>query len=144
VAEEVLARFQIQAQQRGVQLLLDAPSDLPHLLADAEMMGILFKNLIGNAIRFSTHGGEVKVSLRADEEQQTLTVTDQGIGIAPEDLPHIFEKFYQSHSRTELSFEGTGLGLSLAKEAVEAHGGTIGVESELGVGSQFTVRFPVR
>jgi len=94
VAEKTLARFQIQAQQRGIQLLLDAPSDLPHLLVDREMMGILFKNLISNAIKFSTHGGEVKVSLRADDEQQTLTVTDQGIGIGPEDLPHIFEKFH--------------------------------------------------
>ena len=144
VAEQVLARFQIQTQQRGIQLLLDAPSDLPHLLADAEMMGILFKNLISNAIKFSTHGGEVKVSLRADEEQQTLKVADQGIGIAPEDLPHIFEKFYQAHSSTESDFEGTGLGLTLVKEVVEAHSGSIEVQSERGRGTCFTITLPMR
>ena len=121
---------------------MDAPSDLPHLPADAEMMGMLFKNLINNAIKFSPHGGEVRVSLRADDGRQILTVTDQGVGIASEDLPHIFEKFYRSHSRTELSFEGTGLGLALVKEVVGAHGGRIEVQSERGKGTCFTVALP--
>lgn len=144
VAEKTLAHFQIQAQKQGVQLVLDAPSDLPHLSADPEMMGILFKNLISNSIKFSPQGGEVRVSLRCDEDQQTLRVTDQGIGIAPEDLPHIFEKFYQSRSRSELGFEGTGLGLTLVKEVVEAHGGSIEVQSEWKKGACFTIALPMK
>jgi len=144
VAEETLARLQTQAEKRGVELLLDVPSDLPHLLADPEMMGILLKNLIDNAIKFSTHGGEIKVSMRADEEQQILTVTDDGIGIAPEDLPHIFEKFYRANSTIELGFEGTGLGLTLVREVVDAHEGDIEVQSERGKGTCFTVVLPMK
>jgi len=144
VAEETLARFQVQAQQRGIQLVLDVPSDLPHVLADPEMMGILFKNLVSNSIKFSPQGGEVKVSLRADEECHTLEVTDQGIGIAPEDLPRMFQKFYRPQRTIEGGFEGTGLGLTLVKEVVEAHGGTIEIQSELAKGTRFTIALPLK
>jgi PAS domain S-box-containing protein len=143
VAEEALDRLRTQAGQRGIQLLLDVPPDLPSLPADPEMMGILLKNLIGNAVKFSTRGGEVSVSLQADGERQMLTVTDHGVGIAPEDLPHIFEKFYRGHSTVESGFEGTGLGLALVKEVVEAHGGSIEVQSEQGTGTQFTIILPM-
>jgi len=144
VAEETLARCQVQAQQRGIELLLEAPSDLPHVLADPEMMGILFKNLVSNSIKFSPQGGDVKVSLQADEEWQTVEVTDEGIGIAPQDLPRIFQKFYRADRTIEAGFEGTGLGLTLVKEVVEVHGGSIEVHSELGKGTRFTIALPMK
>lgn len=144
IAVETLARFRIQAQQRGIQLSLDAPLSLPHLPADREMMGVLLKNLVDNAVKFSTHGGEVKVSLQADEERQILTVTDQGIGIAPEDLSHIFEKFYRAHSSIESGFEGAGLGLTLVSEVVDAHDGSIEVQSKIGKGTCFTIALPMK
>jgi len=144
IAVETLARFRIQAQQRGIQLLLDAPASLPHLPADREMMGVLLKNLVDNAIKFSTHGGEVRVSLGTDEERQILMVADQGVGIAPEDLSHIFEKFYRAHSSIESGFEGAGLGLTLVSEVVDAHDGSIDVQSKTGEGTRFTIVLPMK
>jgi PAS domain S-box-containing protein len=142
-AAEVLGRFQAQARAQGIQLLMDAPSDLPYLRADPQMMTMMVRNLVSNAIKFSPHGGDVEVSLRANGGRQILTVADQGVGIASEDLPHVFEKFYRSRSSAELGFEGTGLGLALVREVVDAHGGNIDVQSEWGKGSRFTIDLPI-
>jgi PAS domain S-box-containing protein len=143
LAAETLARFRIQAEQKGIALVLDAPSSLPHMAADREMMGVLFKNLIQNAIKFSTDEGEVRVSLRVEGDQQVLTVADEGIGVSPEDLPHIFEKFYRAHSSVESGFEGAGLGLSLVSEVVETHKGQIEVQSREGKGTTFSIVLPM-
>ena len=115
-------------------------------------MTILIKNLVGNAVKFSNEGGRVDVVAREacpefnrrEDAKLILSVIDQGVGIPPDDLPHIFEKFYRVWSTTESGVEGVGLGLVLAKEAAEAHGGQIEVESELGVGSRFIVTLPIR
>ena len=83
------------------------------------------------------------VTAREEDARLILSVIDRGVGIPPDDLPHIFEKFYRVWSTTESGIEGVGLGLVLAKEAAEAHGGKIEVESELGVGSRFIVTLPI-
>jgi signal transduction histidine kinase len=106
-------------------------------------MTTLVKNLVSNAIKFSHEGGRVDVMAREEDSNLVLNVVDRGIGISSWDLPHIFEKFYRVQSAREAGIRGTGLGLALAKDAAEVHGGTIEVESELGAGSRFTVTLPI-
>ncbi len=135
--------FDIQAQESKISLHADIQPDLPPILADRELVNVLIKNLVGNAIKFSNEGERVDVVAREEGANLTLSVIDQGMGIPPDDLPHIFEKFYRVWSTTESGIKGVGLGLVLAKEAAEAHGGQIEVESELGVGSRFIVTLPI-
>jgi len=144
IVADILGLFDIQAQERKISLHADIPPDLPPILADRELVTMLIKNLVGNAIKFSHDGGRVDVVARREEAKLILSVIDQGVGVPPDDLPHIFEKFYRVWSTTESGVEGVGLGLVLAKEAAEAHGGKIEVESELGVGSRFIVTLPIR
>ncbi|MBM4464701.1 MAG: response regulator [Chloroflexi bacterium] len=144
VIGDVFDLFDIQAQERKASLHADVQPDLPTILADRELVTMLIKNLVGNAIKFSNQGGRVDVVAREEDANLILSVIDQGVGIPPDDLPHIFEKFYRVWSTTESGVEGVGLGLVLAKEAAEAHGGQIEVESKLGVGSRFTVTLPIR
>jgi len=143
VIDDVLALFDIQAQDRKISIHADVQPDLPPILADRELMTMIIKNLVGNAIKFSNEGGQVGVVAWEEDAKLILSVVDRGVGIPPDDLPHIFEKFYRVWSTTESGIEGVGLGLVLAKEAAEAHGGKIEVESELGVGSRFIVTLPI-
>jgi len=143
VVDYVISLASVQAQNKGLDVKVDIPSNLPSILADEELMVSLIRNLVSNAVKFSHEGAEVKVKARAEDGQLILSVSDQGIGILSEDLPHLFEKFYRLRSATESGIEGTGLGLTLAKEAAEAHGGRIEAESEVGVGSRFTVTLPI-
>jgi PAS domain S-box-containing protein len=143
IVDRGLSLLGAQTRDKGMDTIVDVPPDLPALLADEELMGILVRNLLSNAIKFSHRGGEVEVKARAEGGQLVLSVSDQGIGIASEDMPHLFEKFYRVRSATESGIEGTGLGLALVKEAAEAHGGRIEVESQAGVGSRFTVILPL-
>ena len=140
---DVLDLFDIQAQDRKISIHADIQPDLPPILADRELMTMIIKNLVGNAIKFSNEGGQVGVVAWEEDAKLILSVVDRGVGIPPDDLPHIFEKFYRVWSTTESGIEGVGLGLVLAKEAAEAHGGKIEVESELGVGSRFIVTLPI-
>ena len=139
---DTLATLEVQRRNHEVTIQVDAPADLPSLKADREMLTMIVKNLASNAIKFSRQGGEVLIRLRAEPEWLVLRVIDHGIGIPSDAMPHLFQKFYRAPMATEAGIEGTGLGLVLVKQAVEAHGGTIGVESELGVGTTFTVRLP--
>ena len=143
VVDKVVSLLGVQARSRGIDIKADIPSDLPALLADEELMITLIRNLLSNAVKFSYAGGEVEVRAWEEDGQLVLSVSDQGIGIPSEGLPHLFEKFYRVRSATESGIEGTGLGLVLVKEAVEAHGGRIEVESQMGVGSCFTVILPI-
>ena len=143
VIDDTLGLFDMQAQENKISLHADIQPDLPPILADRELVNVLIKNLVGNAIKFSNEGGRVDVVAREEGANLILSVIDQGMGIPPDDLPHIFEKFYRVWSTTESGIKGVGLGLVLAKEAAEAHGGQIEVESELGVGSRFIVTLPI-
>ncbi len=140
---DIFGLFDIQAQGSRISLHADIQPDLPPILGDRELVNVLIKNLVGNAIKFSNEGERVDVVAREEGANLTLSVIDQGMGIPPDDLPHIFEKFYRVWSTTESGIKGVGLGLVLAKEAAEAHGGQIEVESELGVGSRFIVTLPI-
>lgn len=139
---KVLALLDMQRRSREVTIHVSMPDDLPVFSADGDMVTIILRNLLTNAIKFSHRGGEVLVALENSPDWLVLRVTDNGIGIPAEAMPHLFQKFYRVQAATELGIEGTGLGLVLTKQAVEAHGGAIELESEPGVGSTFTVRLP--
>ena len=113
--------------------------DLPNTKCkgNAELMQIVWYNLVSNAIKYSDRGGTVRVRIEKKEGEIVVWVEDNGIGIGEEDSKHIFEKFFQADKSH--SSGGNGLGLSLVKKIVELHGGRVGVESQLGVGSRFYV-----
>ncbi len=113
------------------------------LRADELRLKQILINLLSNAVKFTPSGGKITVSARADSALGfTIEVRDTGIGIAPEDIPKALEPFAQIDSTLSRRYEGTGLGLPLTRSLIELHGGTIGIESELGDGTLITVTFP--
>ncbi|MFQ5731955.1 MAG: sensor histidine kinase [Planctomycetaceae bacterium] len=141
------AMFEGAAESRGVRL---TAGDLPSVdVAGAELyLRQLMNNLLDNAIKFTSDGGQIDVELRADYANRTATliVRDTGHGISAESLPHVFERFYRgdrARTRNHTAPGGTGLGLSICEAIVQAHGGTIAAESELGRGTAFHVRLPM-
>jgi two-component system sensor histidine kinase GlrK len=137
-------KVRLLADAKHVQLLVEAPQQRAWVKADALRIEQVLDNLLSNALKFSSEGGIVKVQMKPDSQTGVLevSVSDGGPGIAPEDLPHIFERFYQGRTKTKHATVGSGLGLALAKKVVEAHGGRIWIESELKKGT--TVRFILR
>jgi two-component system, OmpR family, phosphate regulon sensor histidine kinase PhoR len=126
------------------RLTVDVPSDLPLVFSDDVQMHHVLNNLLSNAIKYSPKGGEIILGARQeDDDTVTLWVRDEGIGIAPEILDKVFDKFYQVDSGDRRSSRGTGLGLALVRGIVNAHGGRIWVESAVGKGSTFYVSLPV-
>jgi PAS domain S-box-containing protein len=114
--------------------------EAPAILADRQRLSQVLSNLLGNAVRFTPHGGEIVLSARVEQDMLRIGVQDTGPGVAPDDVPRLFERYWQA---PRLLRAGSGLGLFIAKGIVEAHGGEIGVESELGKGSEFWFTVPV-
>jgi two-component system sensor histidine kinase GlrK len=137
-------KVQLLADAKHVQLLLEAPAQRVGVMADALRIEQVLDNLLSNALKFSSEGGIVKVLMKPDTKAGVLevSVTDGGPGIQAEDLPYIFERFYQGRTKAKQATPGSGLGLALAKKVVEAHGGRIWIESEIKKGT--TVRFILR
>jgi signal transduction histidine kinase len=133
---EALEPFQMDFKDRGVVLGTKLPDDLPEVWADTARMNHVFANLLSNALRYTPPGGKVTVLGKADEEWVQFSVSDTGKGIPNEYLTRIFEQFFQVPDQGTQT--GAGLGLAIVKEIVEAHGGTVKVESRLGEGSTFT------
>lgn len=106
-------------------------------------LGLAVRNLLDNALRYTDRGGRVTVQLERRDDEAVLTVADTGVGIPQRDLGRVFERFYRIDEARSRATGGTGLGLSIVRHVVESHGGEVGVESELGAGSTFTVRLPV-
>ncbi|MEZ4837238.1 MAG: HAMP domain-containing sensor histidine kinase [Caldilineaceae bacterium] len=143
VLERSVIAHAVRALDKSIDLRLDAPSDLPELSADPERLAQVFGNLVSNAIRHTPHNGQIVLSATHAADEVQLHVTDTGAGIAAEDLPFIFDRFYRADSsRTQMTGE-SGLGLAIARSLVEAHGGRISVDSTVGVGTTFTVALPV-
>ncbi|MFN3285185.1 MAG: ATP-binding protein [bacterium] len=129
------------AADAGLRLEVDVPPHLPEVLADPEQMVLVVRNLVDNAIKYTPAGGRVTVRASAQDTSVELMVTDTGVGIAPEHLPKVFDRFYRVPGAGRGS-EGSGLGLALVREVVEAHGGRVDVRSTPGVGTEFRVRLP--
>ncbi len=147
--DEMLAElersFHVLAVQREVEFRVRRDESLPaEVYWDVDRTNEVVGNLLSNAFKFTPHGGTVSLALEADGRWVIMRVQDTGAGIPPEQLPRIFEKFYQADNQRAARAAGTGLGLAIAKEIVEAHGGSISCESTLGVGTTFTIRLPAR
>lgn len=141
LVQEVLARFDQRASAKGVALNMDFPETLPDVKGDEQRIMQVLVNLLDNALKFTEKGGRVTVSAGENGEHVVVSVSDTGIGIPREHIPHIFERFYKvERSRRD---SGTGLGLAIVKHIVQAHGGEVGVESQEGVGSVFTFTLPI-
>lgn len=130
-----------EAAERGLDIELQLPDGSWELVADRDQIAQVLLNLLANAIRFTPAGGRVVVRVEKSAGELRIAVEDTGCGIAPEDLPHVFEKFYRCRTYGAAP-PGTGLGLAIAKELTEGHRGRIEVVSEPGVGSTFTVCLP--
>jgi Signal transduction histidine kinase len=137
--------FQVLALQREISFRVVRGDNLPaHVLWDEDRINEVLGNLLSNAFKFTDRGGTVELAVEGMDNEVTITVRDSGAGIPAEQLPHIFEKFYQASNQAQSSARGTGLGLAIAREIVEAHGGTISVSSSMGVGTTFTITLPAR
>ncbi len=146
LASRVIAAFQPQAHEKGLRLVLEATSDapdaVPQVYADPQRLEQVLANLLSNALRYTPQGGAITVKVWVDAGEVTLAVIDTGSGISPEDLPHVFDRFYRADKARSRADGGSGLGLAIARQLVEAHGGQITAQSELGKGSIFTVHLP--
>ncbi|HKX37033.1 MAG TPA: ATP-binding protein, partial [Burkholderiales bacterium] len=120
------------------RIVIDGPDELP-VEVDGARLQRAVENILGNAIKYSPDGGEVRVRLEARGDEALLSVSDAGIGIPPEDLERVFARFERG-GNVAGRFSGTGIGLAAARQIVEQHGGTLTVESELGKGSTFTIK----
>lgn len=142
VAEGAVERLRPFAERAGVTLEVVVAPDLPPVRGEAVRLGQVVSNLVHNAVKFSPRGAAVRVGAESDGRSVVLRVIDDGIGIAPADLPRVFERFFKA-DRSRTSGGGTGLGLAIVRHIVEGHGGTIEVMSVEGAGSTFTVRIPL-
>lgn len=141
LCDEAIAAAFPAAESQGVRLQLDADRTAP-LVADRDRLGQVIDNLVNNAIKFTPSGGEVMLRLRDRGDTLVIEVIDSGEGIDPDEIDNIFKRFYRSGRVVRKAVPGAGLGLTIVRSIVEAHGGTVRVESRLGRGSTFTVTLP--
>ncbi|MDF1734442.1 MAG: ATP-binding protein [Minwuia sp.] len=143
LADSVIRLMQAKVDEAGLDLRLDAPAELEPILGDQRVIRQMILNLLGNAIRFTDSGGKVTISIASEPSgDQTLTVSDTGIGIAAKDIPRVLEPFGQADAGLSRRQDGTGLGLPLVQSFIALHGGTLELQSEPGVGTVVTLRFP--
>ncbi|MDQ6830523.1 MAG: ATP-binding protein, partial [Gemmatimonadota bacterium] len=141
-ATDAFAPYRAAADARGVRLTLDVDDDAPTVSADATALGQILGNLIENAVRYTNDGGEIVITSRADARGVWIAVRDNGLGIAADHLPRIFERFYRVDTARSRAAGGTGLGLAIVKHLTEAHGGRVRAESTPGKGTTVSAFFP--
>jgi signal transduction histidine kinase len=143
VINEAVEVLEERAKAKEIALQITLPQTLPFVRGNPIRLGQVVTNLVGNAIKFTPGGGMVTISAWETEGEVAVEVSDTGIGIAPEDQAHIFDKFYRVKSTQVSGIEGTGLGLAIVKSIVEGHSGRVWVESEPGQGSTFSFALPI-
>jgi two-component system sensor histidine kinase BaeS len=142
---EAADRLRRQYEEKGVDLMVDVPPDSPVAWADPHRIGQVLQNLFGNALQHTPSGGQVVVHLGAQGSHAIISVVDNGTGIASDDMPRLFERFYRADRSRARASGGSGIGLTIAKHLVEAHGGRIWAESDgLGKGARFSFTLPLR
>jgi two-component system phosphate regulon sensor histidine kinase PhoR len=142
ILQRTIELMRLSAEEKGVSITCEIAEGLPMFSGDRGGMEAVFVNLISNAIKYTPRGGKVDVSLNKEDKEIQLTVADTGIGISSNDIDRIFEKFYRIKTERTKSIAGSGLGLSIVKGIVDAHGGGVHVKSEEGKGTTFTVILP--
>lgn len=143
IIEDVFKANQLMAESKGLEFSFEPLASFDQIMAEPSQLKQVFTNLVGNAINY-TPKGSIKIStlLRGDDEF-LFRVQDTGIGIEREDIEHLFDRFYRGKQVNLSSIPGTGLGLAITKEIIEAHNGTVDLQSEVGVGTTFTASFPL-
>jgi len=137
--------FEVLSMQRGIHFRVVRTGPLPtEVVWDPDRINEVLGNLLSNAFKFTRKDGTVELDVQADGGQIRVTVSDTGAGIQPEQLPHIFRKFFKADNQHSAAHDGTGLGLAIAKQIVDAHGGRLTVESRVGEGTKFSITLPVR
>ena len=142
LARTAAGQFDPVAEAADVKLTLETSEDVPEVLGDADRLAQVLRNLLSNAIRHTPAGGQVTMRVGCSGEQVTIQVADTGSGIAPEDLPHVFDRFYRGDKSRSRRGGGAGLGLAITRQLVAAHGGHIEVASSPGLGTMFTITLP--
>jgi len=130
------------AEDRGIRLEVISDPAITTVLADSDKLERILLNLLFNALKFTPAGGKVEVKARRESRELLLELSDTGTGISEEQLPFIFDRFWQADTSSQRKYRGVGIGLALVKELVEVQGGSVEVTSEIGKGTQFTVRLP--
>ena len=141
--KQVLESLKFRAEERRIKLTLTMKDKLPKVMADSEKLTEVMVNLIGNSIKYTHEGGQAAITTETRNGQVLVHIKDNGIGMKPEDVQHLFTKFFRASNSDQTNQGGTGLGLYITKNIIELMGGTIGVESELNKGSTFTFSLPV-
>ncbi|HED15286.1 MAG TPA: ATP-binding protein [Gammaproteobacteria bacterium] len=134
-------KFQLQAEKLGIRLRTQFGANLPNAYGDIGLMQRVLDNLIENALRHTPEGGQVSVTLDANPDRLTVKVADNGCGIPPSELPHIFDRFYRMEKNRE-NVEHAGLGLAIAKRILDLHGSVIHADSVLQHGTTFEFHVP--
>jgi PAS domain S-box-containing protein len=142
LATRLLVDFRFAVEEAGLTLQVQVEPDLPPVYGDPTHLTQVLDNLLGNALKFTPTGGAVTVSLTRKDDSLALDVSDTGVGIPADQLERVFERFYQVDGSMSRRFGGAGLGLALVKEVVDAHGGSVELESEVGRGSTFRITLP--
>jgi signal transduction histidine kinase len=140
--EDCVALMHDKASEKNLRLNLYIPDELPVIKGDLDKIKQAVLNLISNAINYNKPSGTITVSGHSNSGELLIAVNDTGHGIRPAEIDHLFDKFYRSQT-TEKSVQGTGLGLAICKKIVEAHDGRIEVQSEVGIGTTFSVYLPI-
>jgi signal transduction histidine kinase len=145
VLEKIVGTLQMQADQKDVGLSLELPKNLPdHIDADPALFHQAIYNLVENAVKYTSEGGQVFVRVGTSADDLVFEIQDTGIGIAAEDMARLFEKFYRGKAREARARVGTGLGLAIVRSIAERHNGRVWVESEEGKGSTFYLLIPIK
>ena len=143
VIEKAVLAVKPQASEKDVDLEVYMPDDLSLVEADAERMGQVLRNLLNNAVTNTPSGGQIRIQARTVDSQIEVSVQDNGLGISPEHLPFVFERFYRTDQSRARSTGGAGLGLAIVKQLVEAQGGQVEIDSKVDVGTTVTFTSPI-
>jgi signal transduction histidine kinase len=142
IIAEAMAASQAMIKEGGFEIEKDIQSGLPMIAADRAALSRAIQNLLSNAVKYSGENRWIRIRASSDERQVSIAIEDRGMGIEAADLPHIFEPFHRGRAPLAAQIHGNGLGLSLVRHIITAHGGEVGVESKAGSGSSFTLRLP--
>ena len=141
--QSAAANFSIAAEAQNVRVEMTAPETLPPVHADGDRVAQILRNLMANALRHTPEGGVITLGAQPQENVVRVLMQDTGEGIASNDIPHVFDRFYRADKSRTRTTGGTGLGLAIAKAWIEAMGGQINVTSEVGKGSTFWFTLPI-